>query len=105
VREVNHTGDASPVAQASLAAIPGADRSSYVVPQDSQQVVSGPTVQAPIRFTDYLVQHGEYTSLLSRTSVHSALVGGLDASVIEAESSGAPAAPTPIPDAPAQGQQ
>lgn len=54
---------------------------SYVVPQDIQQ--AGSPVQAPIRLTNYLVHHGEYTSLLSRTSVHSNLVGAFEAPVVE----------------------
>jgi negative regulator of sigma E activity len=48
---------------------------SYVVPQDA--VESGP-VTAPIRLTNYLMHHGEYASRLSRTSVHSNVVGASD---------------------------
>lgn len=45
---------------------------SYVVPTDA----SGQRVFAPpIRLTNYLVQHGNYTSTLQRTSVHSNVVG------------------------------
>ena len=47
---------------------------SYVVPQE----VSEPPVVAPaIRLTNYLVHHGEYASRLSRTSVHSNVVGAV----------------------------
>ena len=45
---------------------------SYVVPQDAAE--SGP-VAPPIRLTNYLMRHGEYASGLSRTSVHSNVVG------------------------------
>jgi negative regulator of sigma E activity len=48
---------------------------SYVVPQDALE--SGP-VRAPIRLTNYLMHHGEYASRLSRTSVHSNVVGASD---------------------------
>jgi sigma-E factor negative regulatory protein RseA len=49
---------------------------SYVVPPE----VSDPPVVAPaIRLTNYLVHHGEYASRLSRTSVHSNVVGAVDA--------------------------
>jgi sigma-E factor negative regulatory protein RseA len=49
--------------------------SSYVVPQD----VSDVPVRAPqIRLTNYLMHHGEYASRLSRTSVHSNVVGATE---------------------------
>jgi sigma-E factor negative regulatory protein RseA len=49
---------------------------SYVVPQE----VSDPPVVAPaIRLTNYLMHHGEYASRLSRTSVHSNVVGAVEA--------------------------
>ena len=47
---------------------------SYVVPPEvSDSTIIAP--QAQIRLTNYLVHHGEYASRLSRTSVHSNLVG------------------------------
>jgi sigma-E factor negative regulatory protein RseA len=53
---------------------------SYVVPQE----VSDPPVVAPaIRLTNYLVHHGEYASRLSRTSVHSNVVGAVEAARAE----------------------
>jgi negative regulator of sigma E activity len=45
---------------------------SYVVPPD---VIENRPVTAPIQLTNYLVRHGEYASRLSRTSVHSNVVG------------------------------
>ncbi|HLF12240.1 MAG TPA: sigma-E factor negative regulatory protein [Gammaproteobacteria bacterium] len=48
---------------------------SYVVPQD---VAGNRPVAAPIRLTNYLVHHGEYASRLSRTSVHSNVVGAAE---------------------------
>jgi negative regulator of sigma E activity len=48
---------------------------SYTVPQD---VVGDRAVTPPIRLTNYLVHHGEYASRLSRTSVHSNVVGAAE---------------------------
>lgn len=48
---------------------------SYVVPQDLVQIRP---VAVPIRLTNYLVHHGEYASRLSRTSVHSNVVGAAE---------------------------
>jgi negative regulator of sigma E activity len=48
---------------------------SYVVPQDLTQQ---PAVVPSIRLTNYLVHHGEYASGLSRTSVHSNVVGAAE---------------------------
>jgi len=45
---------------------------SYVVPRD---VSDAPAIAPQIRLTNYLVHHGEYASRLSRTSVHSNVVG------------------------------
>ena len=51
---------------------PGGVPPSYVVPAGTIE----PRVFAPpIRLTNYLVQHGNYTSTLQRTSVHSNVVG------------------------------
>lgn len=51
------------------------DSPAYVVPRDfgGQSGVS-----APIRLTNYLMHHGEYATHLSRTSVHSNVVGARD---------------------------
>jgi negative regulator of sigma E activity len=54
---------------------------SYVVPQE---VADAPAVAPAIRLTNYLVHHGEYASRLSRTSVHSNVVGAADG-VVETE--------------------
>ncbi|HEX5420439.1 MAG TPA: sigma-E factor negative regulatory protein [Gammaproteobacteria bacterium] len=98
VRTVNQAGGAAPApttaaSLSSLVAPLAAENThgspSYVVPQDPPQ--SGSTVQAPIRLTNYLVHHGEFTSLLNRTWVYSTVVGGFDASIVDtAEDSAAP---------------
>lgn len=73
---------------------------TYVVPR---QVQEGRVTEAPpIRLTNYLMHHGEYASRLSRTSVHSNVVGAIDApAVIEAVAIGAPSIP-PSPERAAQ---
>jgi negative regulator of sigma E activity len=48
---------------------------SYVVPRDAVETQG---VMAPIRLTNYMMHHGEYASRLSRTSVHSNVVGASD---------------------------
>jgi hypothetical protein len=53
---------------------------SYVVPTD---LPGGGGVLQPIRLTNYLVHHGEYASSLSRTSVHSNVVGANDLPVAD----------------------
>ena len=45
---------------------------SYVVPQD---VAETRPVRPPILLTNYMMHHGEYASRLSRTSVHTNVVG------------------------------
>jgi sigma-E factor negative regulatory protein RseA len=64
---------------------------SYVVPLEA---APAHPVTPPIRLTNYLVHHGEYTSGLSRTSVHSNVVGApeilLDVPVQEADAEAAP---------------
>jgi hypothetical protein len=66
---------------------------SYVVPRE----VSEPPVVAPaIRLTNYLVHHGEYASRLSRTSVHSNVVGAVEAA---RNGQAEPADPKPLPQA------
>lgn len=54
---------------------------SYVVPRDVRE---DRVVTPPHRLTNYLVRHGEYASGLSRTSVHSNVVGGAEEVVREA---------------------
>jgi hypothetical protein len=49
-----------------------AEAASYVVPQG---VEDRRTVTPPIRLTNYLMHHGEYASGLTRTSVHSNVIG------------------------------
>jgi negative regulator of sigma E activity len=71
--DVSVTGDVR-----SATAAPGrwAEPDSYVVPGDNSQ--SGQVVTPPIRLTNYLMQHGSYTSTLNRTSVHSNVIGKRD---------------------------
>lgn len=57
---------------------------SYVVPREP---TSHPVVAPPIRLTNYLINHSEYTSPLSRTSVHSNVVGAADPSAADANDS------------------
>jgi negative regulator of sigma E activity len=67
---------------------------SYVVPRE----VSDPPVMAPaIRLTNYLVHHGEYASRLSRTSVHSNVVGAVEAASSNGQAETAD--PKPLPQA------
>jgi hypothetical protein len=71
IRQINDVdvGGEPPVRAAASAV------SSYVVPRDQQdmRLVS----PLPVRLTNYLLHHGEYARL-SRTSVHSNVVGGMD---------------------------
>lgn len=60
---------ASALVEPSQAAAPAP---SYVVPRDVSDI---PVVAPQIRLTNYLMHHGEYASRLSRTSVHSNVVG------------------------------
>ena len=46
---------------------------SYVVPGDNSQATQ--VAPPPIWLTNYLIQHGSYTSTLNRTSVHSNVIG------------------------------
>jgi negative regulator of sigma E activity len=95
VRAVNETGGVGPGSNPAGQPLSADNAPSYVVPpQEAPQ--PGSAVQAPIRLTNYLVHHGEYASLLSRTSVHSNVVGALEMPVNESspviESPGASAA-------------
>jgi sigma-E factor negative regulatory protein RseA len=86
---------ASPAVAATQTAGDVVEPVSYVVPRD---VAEGHPVTPTIRLTNYLVHHGEYTSGLSRTSVHSNLVAApeilLDESVPErADPEAAPVIP------------
>ena len=58
---------------------------SYVVPQDAtvNLAVSDASIQPPARLTNYLVRHGEYAIGIGRTSIHSNVVSGRDASLDE----------------------
>jgi sigma-E factor negative regulatory protein RseA len=53
---------------------------SYVVPHE---VSDAPVVAPQIRLTNYLVHHGEYASRLSRTSVHSNVVGAVEGPLLD----------------------
>lgn len=84
---VGDSGLSQPLEAAMSARMP-----SYVVPSEPQdnRVVAPP----PIRLTNYLMHHGEYASRLSRTSVHSNVVGALVApAAIDAAAMEAAAAP------------
>jgi negative regulator of sigma E activity len=63
---------------------------SYVVPQD---VPDTPAVAPSIRLTNYLVHHGEYASGLSRTSVHSNVVGAAEIAPLDEPALDEPADP------------
>lgn len=84
VRALNEVGDGAEAAAASAAFVP-----AYVVPADGQEsgVISA---SPPIRLTNYLLHHGEYAHRLSRTSVHSNVVGGMDVPSVPADSAVAP---------------
>lgn len=85
--ETTAPGDSSSFGQPLRASV-STQVPSYVVPLEAQdnRVVAPP----PIRLTNYLMHHGEYASRLSRTSVHSNVVGALvtpavvDAAVMDA---------------------
>jgi sigma-E factor negative regulatory protein RseA len=69
---------AAPELTASAPVLPrdaAVQRASYVVPPE---VSDSPVVAPPIRLTNYLMHHGEYASRLSRTSVHSNVVGTVE---------------------------
>ena len=59
-----------------------ADEPSYVVPSETEARVFTP----PVRLTNYLVQHGNYSSGLQRTSVNSNVVGTVKQEAMTAES-------------------
>lgn len=68
-------------AAASVQATQGVEPASYVVPQEP---ASNDMIASPIRLTNYLMHHGEYTSRLGRTIVSSNVVTSVDERV-EAE--------------------
>jgi sigma-E factor negative regulatory protein RseA len=76
LRTVNETSLAPargvPLAGAPSQVSNGIEAPSYVVPQE---VTGGRTVTPPIKLTNYLMHHGEYASGLTRTSVHSNVLG------------------------------
>jgi negative regulator of sigma E activity len=67
--------DADSSAVPSIANAPGAwiEPGSYVVPGDSMPVVQVVT-PLPMRFTNYMMQHGQVASMLNRTSVQSNVI-------------------------------
>lgn len=79
VRMVNDAGNEP--TQALTADV--ADVPSYVVPTETpdRMIIAAP----PVRLTNYLMHHGEYASHLSRTSVHSNVVGANAAPADESE--------------------
>ena len=76
---VSRTGSevAGTLARAPLTTAAGTQALSYVVPQDvaTNSAAGIQPVAVPIRLTNYLVQHGEYASGISRTSIHTNVVG------------------------------
>jgi negative regulator of sigma E activity len=79
LRSLNNNPAAAPSTAATASTTGSApaqwtEPASYVVPQD----VTGNRPMSPIRLTNYLVRHGEYASGLSRTSVHSNVVGAAE---------------------------
>jgi negative regulator of sigma E activity len=53
--------------------------SSYVVPREVADAPIAPVLAAPaVRLTNYVMHHSEYASRLSRTSVHSNVVGAAE---------------------------
>lgn len=62
---------------------PWTEPESYVVPQDNEPAALPSSL--PIRLTNYLVYHGQYASHLSRTSVHSNVVGVVGSERVPAE--------------------
>jgi negative regulator of sigma E activity len=96
VKPLLGTGIAASVALAALVVLRGADEldpdlfaadvaiesiqasepPSYVVPQEPRQAAS---VTPPIRYTNYLMHHGEYASGLNRTLVRSNVVSTREA--------------------------
>jgi sigma-E factor negative regulatory protein RseA len=62
-----------------VAADDTAEEASYVVPQG---VDDRRSVTPPIRLTNYLMHHSEYASGLTRTSVHSNVIGAATATTL-----------------------
>jgi sigma-E factor negative regulatory protein RseA len=83
VRAINDFGDGSEVGAAGALQAEVIEVPSYVVPREAQEgrIVAAP----PVRLTNYLMHHGEYASHLSRTSVHSNVVGATDRPARESE--------------------
>jgi negative regulator of sigma E activity len=74
LRSLNQPNEA--VVNATTVAAPGrqwTEPASYVVPGESADAAR--VVVPPIRLTNYLMQHGNYASMLHRNSVHSNVVG------------------------------
>lgn len=71
---------------AAVQATQRAEPASYVVPQEP---ASNQMISSPIRLTNYLMHHGEYTSRLGRTIVNSNVVTNVDDGV-ESETDAAP---------------
>jgi sigma-E factor negative regulatory protein RseA len=57
---------------------------SYVVPRD---VADAPAIAPAVRLTNYVMHHSEYASRLSRTSVHSNVVGAAEVLPVAAPAS------------------
>ena len=76
LRNINQALSDSPSAADSGAAssIDGLE-ASYVVPPDvPEDRIVTPAGDPPVRLTNYLMQHGSFASILTRTSVHSNVV-------------------------------
>jgi len=84
VRTLNDFNGDSAVATAGPLQAESIEVPTYVVPAEALQ--SGVVAAPPVRLTNYLMHHGEYASRLSRTSVHSNVVGTADVPAEESES-------------------
>jgi hypothetical protein len=70
--QVAPSGAVAPLVARDIERVEPVPADRYVVPQE---ISDAPVVAPQIRLTNYLVHHGEYASRLSRTSVHSNVVG------------------------------
>ena len=76
VRTLNDINDGPAAVTAGPLQAESVEVPTYVVPAEALQ--SSAVAAPPVRLTNYLMHHGEYASRLSRTSVHSNVVGTAD---------------------------
>lgn len=74
--------DSSPVRSATIVSGVWTEPGSYVVPGESTPTAPG-VVAPPIRLTNLLMQHGQFTSTLNRTSVQSNVISKHEAEPAE----------------------